>query len=154
LAIIVVNYKNIVLERNHFYGLLAGLIFGIAYILDKSIVLNIHPLVYMFWLFLLTSVWSFILGIKSVANSVRNKRLSNYWPIIISGIAYFLVNFFVFTAYRFGGEVGRIDAINNSQIFLIILFEFFVLKQTEGTARKIFSAGLAIIGIFILGWIK
>jgi len=153
-AIIITNYKNAVLEKNHFYGLLAGFIFGVSHILDKSIVLDIHPLVYMFWLFLLISAWSFLLGIRDVINSLQDKNAKSYKPIVISGIGYFLFNFLIFTAYKFGGEVGRIDAINNSQIFLIILFEFFILKHTEGTFRKIFSASLAIIGIFMLGLVK
>ena len=153
-AIIIVNYKNAILEKNHFYGLVAGLIFGVSYVLDKSILLNIHPIVYIFWSFLLIAVWGFLLGNKAVINSIKNKKLKNYNPIMVSGAGYFLFNFFTFTAYGIGGEVGRIDAINNAQVFLIILFEFFVLKQTRGTARKLFSAGLAILGIFILGVVK
>ena len=153
-AIIIVNYKNAILEKNHFYGLVAGLIFGVSYVLDKSILLNIHPIVYIFWSFLLIAVWGFLLGNKAVINSIKNKKLKNYKPIMVSGAGYFLFNFFTFTAYGIGGEVGRIDAINNAQVFLIILFEFFVLKQTRGTARKLFSAGLAILGIFILGVVK
>ncbi|KKP81156.1 MAG: hypothetical protein UR82_C0071G0016 [Candidatus Moranbacteria bacterium GW2011_GWF1_35_5] len=153
-AIIAVNYKNILLEKNHFCGLVAGIIFGILYVLDKSIVSNIHPLIYIFWSFLMIAVWGFIMGRNKIINSIRGKDFSAYKPIMISAIGYFLYNFFTFTAYTFGGEVGRIDAINNSQIFLIILFEFFVLKQTKGTTRKLLSAGLAIAGIFILGFTR
>lgn len=154
LAIIITRYKNVTLEKNHLYGLAAGFIFGIAYVFDKSIVLDIHPLVYIFWAFLMIAIWGFILGSRDVIISVKNKSLNEYKPIMISGLAFFLFNFFTFTAYRYGGEVGRVDAINNSQIFLIILFEYFVLKNTKGTVRKLFSAGLAVIGIYILGSIK
>jgi drug/metabolite transporter (DMT)-like permease len=154
-AIVVVNYKNTILEKNHFYGLVAGFIFGICYTLDKSIVTsNIHPLVYIFWAFFMVALWGFVLGGRDVVNSIKGKKLCAYWPIIISSVGYFLFNFFTFTAYQFGGEVGRVDAINNAQIFLIILFEFFVLKHTEGIIRKLFSAGLAIGGILILGMVK
>lgn len=150
MAIVVVNYKNAILEKNHFYGLLAGIIFGASYALDKSIVTNIHPFIYIFWSFLMISIWGFIFNAKSILGSVKNKKFSFYKPIMISGVAYFLFNFFTFTAYRFGGEVGRIDAINNSQVFLIILFEFFILKNTKGILKKILSAILAGIGIFLL----
>ncbi len=153
-AIVVANYKNSILEKNHFYALVAGLFFGILYALDKSIVADIHPLVYIFWSFAMIAVWGFILGGKSVVGSLKGKELSSLKPIAISGVGYFLYNFFTFTAYTFGGEVGRVDAINNAQIFLIIIFEFFILKHTKGTARKLLSAGLAIAGILILGFIK
>ncbi len=153
-AIIIANYKNIILEKNHFYGLVAGLIFGVCYTLDKSIVTHVHPLVYIFWAFFMVAVWGFLVGSKSVVKALRNKKLKAYAPIVVSGTGYFLYNFMTFTAYRFGGEVGRVDAINNSHIFLIILFEFFILKNTKGTAKKLFSAALAIAGIFILGIAK
>ncbi len=153
-AIVLANYKNVILEKNHWYGLLAGAIFGINYVFDKAIVLDVHPLIYIFWTFLLISIWGFILGRKSVMKSMKGKRLIHYKPIAVSGIGYLLFNFLTFTAYTYGGEVGRIDAINNSQIFLIILFEFFILKNTKGTARKIFAAILAIAGILILGIVK
>lgn len=153
-AIVVANYKNAILEKNHFYGLAASVIFGISYTLDKSIILDIHPLVYIFWAFTMVALWGLVLGGRSVINSIKGKKLNAYRPIIISGIGYFLFNFFTFTAYKFGGEVGRVDAINNSQIFLIILFEFFVLKHTEGIIKKLISAGLAIGGIIILGTVK
>ncbi|EKE11843.1 MAG: hypothetical protein ACD_15C00014G0002 [uncultured bacterium] len=153
-AIIVVNYKNAILEKNNLYGLVAGIIFGILYTLDKSIVLDIHPLIYIFWSFFMLSLWGFVMGRKDVINSVRKKNFSAYKPIMASAVGYFLYNFFTFTAYRFGGEVGRIDAINNSQIFLIILFEFFILKHTKGIARKLLAASLAIAGIFILGFTR
>ncbi len=53
-------------------------------------------------------------------------------------------------SYGRGGEVGRIDAINNSQVVLIILFEYFILKHTKGTFKKIFAAVLVVLGIYIL----
>ena len=154
LAIIVMNYKNAILEKNHLYGLFAGSIYGISYTLDKSIVQSVHPLIYIFWICLMIAVWAFIIDNKSVRNSLKGKALISYKPIAISGASYFLFNVFTFSAYRLGGEVGRIDAINNSEIFLIILFEFFILRHTQGTVRKLFSAGLAILGVFILGLVK
>ena len=129
ISIIILNYKNAVLEKNHFYGFLAGLIFGICYVLDKTIVLTIEPLVYMFWTFLLAAVFGFLVKPKSVISSLKGKGIDAYRLVIFSGISYFLFNFFTYTAYRLGAEVGKVDAINNTQVFLIILFEFFILKQ-------------------------
>jgi drug/metabolite transporter (DMT)-like permease len=120
LAIFIANFRNSQLEKNHLYGLIAGIIFGI----------------------------------KQTIYSLKNKQITDYKPIIISGFGYFFYNFFTFLAYVFGGEVGRIDTINNSEVFLIIVFEFFFLKHTKGIQRKIFTAILSLIGIIILGWVK
>ena len=149
-AIVIVKYKNSTLEKEHLFGLVAGGIFGVAYTLDKSIVLDVHPLVYIFWTFLMIGIIGFVMGIRDVIESVKNKKLSDYKLIIMSGFAYFLFNLFTFSAYRYGGEVGKIDAINNSQIFLIILFEYFILKHTKDIFRKVISFALVVIGVYIL----
>ncbi|MFC1623424.1 hypothetical protein ACFL2R_01600 [Patescibacteria group bacterium] len=91
------------------------------------------------------------MGRKNVMSSLKNRSIGDYGPIMLSGIAYFLFNFFTFTSYVYGGEIGRVDAINNSQVFLIILVEYFFLKHAKGVVRKLISAVLAIIGIYILG---
>ncbi len=154
LAIILVNYKNASLEKNSFYGLLAGFIFGFNYFLDKSIILEIHPLIYIFWNFFMIVVWGFIFNIKDFINSIKFKRISDYKFILFSGIGYFLFNLFTFMAYSHGGEVGRVDAINNSQIFLIIFFEFLILRQRDNIKSKIVISLLAVIGVCILGFVK
>lgn len=152
LAIVSLNYKNVILEKNHFYGLLAGLIFGITYTVDKSIVVQINPIIYIFWAFFLVSVFGFLFKPTEVISSIKGKRISDFKLIFISGVGYFLYNFLTFTAYVFGGEVGRIDAINNSQVFLIILFEYFILKHKSSIIRKLVTAMIAFIGVLILGF--
>ncbi len=151
-AIISLNIKNIHLEKNHLWGLLAGLLFGLTYTLDKRIVLNVHPIIYIFWGFTLVSIFGFLFKPKKVISVIRETELKDYKQIIISGIGYFLYNLFTFSAYRVGGEVGRIDAINNSQIFLIILFEYFIFKNKDGIIRKLITATIAFIGVMMLGF--
>ncbi len=151
-AIISLNLKNIHLEKNHFYGLLAGIMFGVTYSLDKSILITgIHPLIYVFWAFMLVPVFGFLFSIKEVITNLQGKKLTDFKSIYISGFGYFIYNLCTFFAYRLGGEVGRIDAINNSQIFLIILFEYFILKHQDALLRKIVTAAIAYTGVVILG---
>ena len=152
-AIIAINVRNIALEKNHYYGLLAGLLFGTTYTLDKMIVLNIHPINYIFWSFTSVALFGFLLGSKKIINVVKKSKLKDYKPILFSGIGYFIYNFSTFTAYTLGGEVGRVDAINNSQVFLIILGEYFILKQKQGLVRKLLTALVAFAGVLILGYL-
>lgn len=152
-SIVALNYKNAALEKNHLFGLLAGALFGITYTLDKSITLSIHPLVYIFWAFFLVAVFGFLFNPLNVIRSVQGKSWYDFKPIVISGIGYLVYNFSTFTAYRFGGEVGKVDAINNSQVFLIILFEYFILKQKVSLARKLITAAVAFAGVLMLGFL-
>jgi drug/metabolite transporter (DMT)-like permease len=153
LAIISLNVKNLSLEKNHFYGLVAGALFGIAYTLDKKIVQSVDPIIYIFWVFTLVAFFGFLFNPKAVIDMVKNARFEYYRPILISGIGYFLYNFFTFSAYKVGGEVGRVDAINNSQVFLIILVEYFIIRHKDNISRKLISAGIAFTGVMILGFL-
>ena len=49
-GIYIVNRNNAKLEKRHFWGLIAGAMFGVNYVLDKNIVQDINPLVYIFGL--------------------------------------------------------------------------------------------------------
>jgi drug/metabolite transporter (DMT)-like permease len=149
-AIVSLNYKNAVLEKNHLFGLLAGLLFGVAYTIDKSVLMTVPPLVYIFWTFMSVSLFGFLFNPRDVISSVGGRSLIAFRPIVISGLGYFVYNFCTYSAYRFGGEVGRVDAINNSQVFLIILFEYFILKHTHSMFKKLVSAAIAFIGVLLL----
>lgn len=149
-AIFFLNYRNIALERNHYYGLLAGILFGVCYVFDKQIVLQIGPLVYMFWVFFLAGIWGFFFSPQQVLSTFRKKERKDYLLIVFSGITYFVFNILCFSAYIFGGEIGKIDAINNTQTFIIILVEYFIFRNTLSVKRKIWSAVIAYIGVLLL----
>ncbi|MBI2414590.1 EamA family transporter [candidate division WWE3 bacterium] len=153
LAIISLNYKNFQLEKNHYYGLIAGLMFGLSYTLDKRVIFDVHPAIYLFWVCLLVALFGFLINSKVVVESIKSARFFHYKPIVLSGVGYLIYNFCTFMAYSVGGEVGRIDAINNSQVFLIILFEYFIYKHKDGVARKFITAGIAFSGVLILGFL-
>jgi drug/metabolite transporter (DMT)-like permease len=92
-----------------------------------------------------------IVGVNYRNIHLRRNHLFALGAGVIFGTCYALYNFFTFTAYTQGGEIGRVDAVNNSQIFLIILFEFLILRHQQQLGRKLAMAVLAYTGILILG---
>jgi drug/metabolite transporter (DMT)-like permease len=152
LAIIVLKFRNLQIERNHAFGLLAGILFGVVYGFDKFFVIKTHPLIYMFWAFLLIAVFGTLLGPITVFSDIKGRKLSDFKPILLSGFGYSLFNLFTFFSYKMGGEIGRVDAINNAQTFIIIGVEFLVFKNTKGLARKVITALVAFSGVLILGF--
>jgi len=149
LSIVSLNYKNTVLEKNHFADALP--VFYLAFVLDNGIVLLVDPLIYMFWVFLLTAFFGFLLKPLTVIRSLKGRGFDAYRLIIVSGICCRLFNLFTYNAYRLDAEVGKVDTINNTQVFLIILFEFFILRHRTSLKRKIFTALLAYAGVILLG---
>jgi drug/metabolite transporter (DMT)-like permease len=153
-AIIAANFKNAALEKNHLWALIAGGLLGFSYTIDKSIVLHLSPLIYIFWTFPLLALFGFIFSPRAVVNDLKGKGINDYKTILFSALGYFFYNVLTFFAYTIGGEVGKIDAINNTQVFLVILFEIFILRHTDGVWRKILAAGVAYAGVVILGIYK
>ena len=145
------NYKNSRIEKNNLYGLIAGLFFGITFTLDKLIVLDTNPIVYLFWSFLLVTIGTFFLNPRAVIRTIKVIKFVEYKPLMISGLGFLLFNLFAFFAYTYGGEVGRVDAINNTEIFLVILAEFFIFKHKDDVKRKLLTAFIAFVGVLLLG---
>ena len=151
LAIALLYFKNSSLERNNFFALASGLMFGAAYTLDKKIVLETHPLVYLSWGFFLVALIGLMQAPRRTIVELKQMKSMDLMPLSISALCYFIYNLLTFTAYTLGGEVGRIDAINNTQVFLIITVEYFFFRQREGMQRKLICAALAFAGVVILG---
>lgn len=151
LGVISLNFRNLYIEKNHYYGLLAGLLIGVAYVFDKFVVTNIHPLIYISWVFTFIPLISFLINPREIINTIRTTKVDIYKLLFISSLGYFTYNVATFTSYTMGGEVGRVDAINNAQVFLIIFYEYLILKRQTGLIRKIVTAAIAFAGIIILG---
>jgi hypothetical protein len=53
-------------------------------------------------------------------------------------------------AFRYGAEAGKVDAINNSAIFIIILLEIIVFKNREHLWLKVCLSVLTFLGMLLL----
>jgi drug/metabolite transporter (DMT)-like permease len=153
-AIFILNFRNASLEKNHFYGLLSGILYGAAYYLDKSIVQAVHPLAYIFWVYAGLAVCTFFINPIKTVKSLQAKSSGLVKLVVVSSTGFILYNLLTFFSYTVGGEVGKIDAINNSEVFLIVLFEYFILKQKTSIARKLITTLIAFIGVMLLGFYR
>ncbi len=154
LAIFILNFRNASLEKNHFYGLFSGILYGAAYYLDKNIVQVVHPLAYIFWVYAGLAVCTFFINPFKTVKSLQSKSPGLIKLVAVSSTGFILYNLLTFFSYRVGGEVGKIDAINNSEVFLVVLFEYFILKQKTSITRKLITTIIAFIGVAILGFYR
>ena len=150
-SLVFLNFKSAVIEKYHWYGLVAGVFFGISYIMDKLVVIDTSPVTYLFWSFTLVTLGTFFLNPRAVIETIKVTKIAEYKPLMISGLGFMFFNLFTFTAYTYGGEVGRVDAINNTEIFLVILAEYFIFKQKKDIKIKLITALIAIVGVCLLG---
>lgn len=153
LSIILLRYsKKDRLNKYNILALAGGLLYGIAYTLDKSFVIQLDAHIYHIVFCFIIGLCSLLYKPRIIIMDIRKLKFKNLIPIFISAITFFLFNKFTFLSYSRGGEVGKVDAINNASIFLIILLEIIVLKERKFLTKKIITAIISFIGIIILGF--
>lgn len=150
-AIIIVNYqKKLQFDKYNFYALLGGLFFGMAYTDDKYFVLSSSPDFYQIMLCFSVGMASFVFRPRQIITELGKFQKKLIPSIISSVIFFFLYQKFLLQALSIGGEVGRIDVLNNTTIFVVILLEVFLLKERKGLKKKILAAVIATIGATVL----
>lgn len=151
LAIIIVNYqKKLQFDKYNFYALLGGLFYGVAYTSDKYFVLTSSPDFYQIMLCFSVGMASFIFRPKQIISELRLFQKKLIPSIVSSVVFFFLYQKFLLQALSIGGEVGKIDVLNNTTIFVVILLEVFLLKERKNLKKKIFAAVVATVGATIL----
>lgn len=155
LAIILVNTKKgSKFDKYNTYALLGGLFYGLAYTLDKHFVISTSPDFYQMTLCFAVGISSFIFKPKTIIAEMKLFHRGLMSSVLSATAFFFIYQKFYFLAYSVGGEVGRIDVLNNTTIFLVIFLELVFLKEKSDLGKKIIPAILAVIGVFILASAK
>lgn len=155
LAIIFVNYqKKLSFDKYNLYAFLGGVFYGLAYTADKHFVISTSPDFYQIFLCFSVGLASFVFRPKQIILELSKFKKTLVPSIISAIIFFFLYQKFLFWAISVGGEVGRIDVLNNTTIFVIILLEVILLKERNNLSKKIFAAIIASIGATILVFAK
>lgn len=154
-AIIFVNYqKKLHFEKYNLYALIGGIFYGIAYTTDKYFVITTSPDFYQIALCFSVGMASLIFRPKQIVTEMKLFQ-AKLIPSILSAIFFFfLYQKFLFKAISIGAEVGRIDVLNNTTVFVVIFLEVFLLKERHNLPKKIIAAIIATIGATLLAIAK
>jgi len=124
---------------------------GWHYTIDKSIVIEMSPFMYLGLMCLGVAIVSIIVSYKLIAKDTKKMTAKNYRPIFASAFFYSAFNLFTFFAYVNNANVGIADGINNTTIFLVILLEIFLLKDRNILLKKLLCAMVATFGVILIG---
>jgi len=150
-AIVAVNYnRQDRFTKHNLYAFLGGLCYGTGYTLDKSFAIHMPPMAYVGLMCLSVAFVSLILKAGSIIKESRKLSPPNFIRMAVAGLFGILFNFFTFTAYSKNGNVGVVDAMNNSSVFLVILMEMVLLKDRTNFVKKLSCAALVGAGMVIL----
>ena len=150
-AIFVVKFsKKLHFSKYNWLAISGGLLYGIAYTIDKSFAITINPHFYLPLFCLVTGLTTLIFRRKVVFKEFKQISLRTYKTMLISAVFGVAFNSFTLLSYSKYGEVGRVDAINNFAIILVIILEMIILKNHQNIFRKLSAALIGVIGIFLL----
>jgi drug/metabolite transporter (DMT)-like permease len=154
-SIIYLNYdRKSKLTTGNYYALSGAVLYGIAFTLDKSIAITLSPHLYQIFFSFFIGFAGLLYRGRTILKDLSKIGRDTFLAASVAALSFFLWNKLNFVSYTVGGEVGRIDSINSSVIFLIILLEFFILKDKSNLTKKIVSAVVAFIGVSLLALAK
>lgn len=154
-SIIALNYVDIhreVIQKKYIWFILASAcIYGVVANVEKIVWLDFDPFVFRFR-YSLCSVWLFcVFYPKDLKQDlVYVKEWYFWWINALTAISFSLWNIGTLLAFKYGAEAGKVDAINNSAIFIIILLEILVLKNRDNIWLKIVLSILTFCGMLLL----
>jgi drug/metabolite transporter (DMT)-like permease len=150
-AIVFVNLKKKQkIDKYNIYAIVGGIFYGFAFTIDKSFVIDLSPFMYLGLMCLAVAVVSLIISFKKITRESKKIDVKSTYPMISAAIFGSAFNIFTFFAYRNGGSVGVVDAINNISIFLVIILEIILLKDRKNLFKKILASILAIGGVVLI----
>lgn len=136
-------------SKYNWYALVGGLLSGIVLTTDKLLTtlmdIRLLQVVYVLTYLVVTLFFR-----PDTFKELKTINWSLCKRIILVALCYFIFNKFILLAYSVGGEVGKVDVVNNSSIFVIILLETIILKDRSNLFKKLFSALLVFIGFYFL----
>lgn len=151
ISIAVLNYeRGFKINKFALLALGGGIIYGLAYTLDKFLVLKTSPYFYLFIFALSITISSLVFKSKTIVKEVKTIRGSHWLVILFAGLAFGVYNLFTFFAYEQGASVGVANALNLTSVFWILSGEYIFLKARKATIRKLVAASIAVIGVTLL----
>lgn len=152
---IVLVYHHVSVKKKHllfFWCVLgAAVLYGIAANIEKVVGLHIDPFVFRLWYSLFSVGGLLMLYPRDIAHDVKYTKHISFRVINgISALLFMVVNVAYYYSFAAGAEAGKVDAINNVAIFLIIALEFFVFGDRDRWLFKLIAAGLSCLWIWLL----
>lgn len=141
------------INKYYLLVLLNVVIYSLTIIIDKILVGSyFNPLSYQFVNFALPGIMILLLFPKSRRTIPDLLKRNNKWPLtFLTVVMLFLTYFSVFSAYKIGGEVGRVTPILGSQVVIVVIIGALYLGERKNFLRKLIAGSLVVIGLFLMG---
>lgn len=153
-AIIAINYQNnINISDKKFILFVLGsaVIYGIVANVEKIVWLDFDPFIFRLYYSLFSIALFGIIYPKDLKQDFKYTKEGYFrWINLLASLSFSVWNICSLLAFKYGAEAGKLDAINNASIFIIILLEVIFLHNRDNLKLKIVLSVLTFIGMFLL----
>ena len=153
ISIVLVSWKKRKLEfgKGELLGLLAGLVFGVAFVNDAFIVQNSDVLSYEALAFLLPTLAILLAQPRSVKHIPHLLKGSFLTKLLVLSILYGVSAVTVFMAYKVGRNASQIAPLVQTTTIVTVVLSIVFLKEKTALLRKSFGAAISFIGVVLVG---
>jgi drug/metabolite transporter (DMT)-like permease len=153
LSLVLISYERKKLkltDRGFVYGILAAILFGVAFTNDAFIIGDRDSESYLSIAFILPALLLALIQFKELKNFKSTINKNSVLKIFALGIFYALANIATFTAYQLGTNASVISPLQQLSTILTVLLAVLFLKEKDNITRKIVAAGISILGAILI----
>ena len=153
ISIVVLYWEKARISLKYYsFALIGGALYGLAYIIDKElIVTQSMPITNLLFLSVLFAIpMKILLNGRTFFTSAKKINLQSHISAFMIGLSNVGAYGLMYRAYQAGGEVGKIDSLNNLVIFMVIIGEYIFFKDSHSLKRKIIAGMIAVCGAYLL----
>ncbi len=134
------------------FALLGGVFYGLAYIIDKEfIVAQSMPISHLLFLSVMFALpMKILLNGRTFIESTKKINFQSHTSAFMIGLSNVGAYSLMYKAFQVGGEVGKIDSLNNLVIFVVIIGEYIFFRDTHSLKRKVIAGSIALCGAYLL----
>lgn len=152
-SIVLVSWKKqkVGLGKGELLGLLAGVLFGVAFVNDAFIVQNSDVLSYEAIAFLLPTLGILLVQPKAVKKMPHLLKGDFLVKLLVLSIFYGISAVAVFMAYKAGHNASQIAPLVQTTTVVTVVLSIIFLKEKTALLRKSVGAVISFIGVVLVG---
>lgn len=145
-----IDKKGLAFKSGCWYGLAAGMLYGLAFVNDAFMVKHMDVPSYMVICFLIPPVVLMLLRPQTLKHVNDFASINNLGRMMLLAVFNGTAAVTVFLSYQHGGDVSQVGPISQTQAVLTVFLGAFLLKEKKQLLYKFLGAVATVGGVALL----
>lgn len=149
-SLVSLEHDSLTLKSGVWYGLAAGMCYGLAFVNDAFMVRYMDVPSYMVICFLIPPLALILLRPHTLKHLNDFSNLNKLGRVMLLGLFYGIAAVTVFLSYQHGGDVSQVGPISQTQAVLTVFLGALILKEKKQLVYKFLGAMATVGGVALL----